>query len=177
MIGTAFSVMIRLELASPGVQFLSGDHQLFNVIISAHAFIMIFFMVNLLQKTNLIRFKKNNVKCSGSELKTITLPDLCVKKPSAALRRGSGCTYLSLKVRFYSTVANPMELAVGTVPEGRARGNTSNKSAAAAERSHIIANPFDNRKSIAKYAKNKKGVYIFEILHKNMYYVGSSINL
>src|ERR1700761_8163730 len=45
MIGTAFSVMIRLELAAPGVQFLSGDHQLFNVIISAHAFIMIFFMV------------------------------------------------------------------------------------------------------------------------------------
>nr|WCP18725.1 cytochrome c oxidase subunit 1 [Lentinula edodes] len=45
MIGTAFSVMIRLELSAPGVQFLSGDHQLFNVIISAHAFIMIFFMV------------------------------------------------------------------------------------------------------------------------------------
>jgi len=45
MIGTAFSVLIRLELASPGVQFLQGDHQLFNVIITAHAFIMIFFMV------------------------------------------------------------------------------------------------------------------------------------
>ena len=45
MIGTAFSVIIRMELAAPGVQFLQGDHQLFNVIISAHAFIMIFFMV------------------------------------------------------------------------------------------------------------------------------------
>jgi len=45
MIGTAFSVLIRLELSAPGVQFLQGDHQLFNVIITAHAFIMIFFMV------------------------------------------------------------------------------------------------------------------------------------
>jgi len=45
MIGTAFSVLIRLELSSPGVQFLQADHQLFNVIISAHAFVMIFFMV------------------------------------------------------------------------------------------------------------------------------------
>ena len=48
MIGTAFSVLIRLELAAPGVQILQGDHQLFNVIITAHAFIMIFFMVKTL---------------------------------------------------------------------------------------------------------------------------------
>ena len=45
MIGTAFSVLIRLELSAPGIQILNGDHQLFNVIITAHAFIMIFFMV------------------------------------------------------------------------------------------------------------------------------------
>ena len=45
MIGTAFSMIIRLELAAPGVQFLQGDHQLFNVVITAHAFIMIFFMI------------------------------------------------------------------------------------------------------------------------------------
>ena len=47
IIGTAFSVLIRLELAAPGVQFLQGDHQLFNVIITAHALIMIFYMVNI----------------------------------------------------------------------------------------------------------------------------------
>jgi len=54
MIGTAFSVLIRLELSAPGVQFLGGDHQLFNVIISAHAFIMIFFMVYKIQDNNYI---------------------------------------------------------------------------------------------------------------------------
>lgn len=47
MIGTAFSMIIRLELSAPGVQFLQGDHQLFNVVITAHAIIMIFFMVNI----------------------------------------------------------------------------------------------------------------------------------
>jgi hypothetical protein len=45
MIGTAFSMLIRLELAAPGVQFLQGDEQLYNVIVTAHAFVMIFFMV------------------------------------------------------------------------------------------------------------------------------------
>lgn len=45
LLGTAFSVLIRLELSGPGVQYIS-DNQLYNSIITAHAILMIFFMVN-----------------------------------------------------------------------------------------------------------------------------------
>lgn len=44
LIGTAYSVLIRLELAGPGVQFIM-DNQLYNSIITGHAILMIFFMV------------------------------------------------------------------------------------------------------------------------------------
>lgn len=44
LVGTAFSVLIRLELSGPGVQYIA-DNQLYNSIITAHAIIMIFFMV------------------------------------------------------------------------------------------------------------------------------------
>ena len=45
IIGTLFSIIIRIELAYPGVQILGGNCQFYNVIVTAHAFIMIFFMV------------------------------------------------------------------------------------------------------------------------------------
>jgi len=44
LLGTAYSFIIRMELSSPGVQFIA-DNQLYNVIITAHALLMIFFMV------------------------------------------------------------------------------------------------------------------------------------
>ncbi len=45
IIGTLFSVLIRMELTLPGNQVLLGNNQFYNVIVTAHAVIMIFFMV------------------------------------------------------------------------------------------------------------------------------------
>jgi hypothetical protein len=44
IIGTVFSVVIRLELSEPLLTVLNNNNQLYNVIITGHAFIMIFFL-------------------------------------------------------------------------------------------------------------------------------------
>nr|YP_009663662.1 cytochrome c oxidase subunit 1 [Dactylella tenuis]QCW06815.1 cytochrome c oxidase subunit 1 [Dactylella tenuis] len=44
LVGTGMSVLIRLELSGPGVQYIA-DNQLYNSLITAHAILMIFFMV------------------------------------------------------------------------------------------------------------------------------------
>ena len=45
VLGTTMSIFIRMELALPGDQFLGGNNQLYNVLVTGHAFLMIFFMV------------------------------------------------------------------------------------------------------------------------------------
>jgi len=45
VIGGLFSVIIRMELAEPGMQYMGDDYQFFNVLVSAHGLIMVFFMV------------------------------------------------------------------------------------------------------------------------------------
>ena len=71
LLGTAFSVLIRIELSGPGVQYIA-DNQLYNAVITAHAILMIFFMVeksfNMLNMksqpsldTNMVNDNKNLV--------------------------------------------------------------------------------------------------------------------
>ena len=45
VVGTTFSLLIRIELAHGGSQIFSGNHQLYNVFVTAHAFVMLFFYV------------------------------------------------------------------------------------------------------------------------------------
>lgn len=45
LLGTAFSILVRLELSAPGSQLLAGNHQLYNVIATTHGIMMIYFMV------------------------------------------------------------------------------------------------------------------------------------
>ena len=45
IIGSAFSVLMRMELMHPGDGILGGNYHLYNVLVTGHGLIMIFFMV------------------------------------------------------------------------------------------------------------------------------------
>lgn len=45
MVATGMSVIIRLELSGPDAQFLHGNNQVFNVLVTGHAIAMIFLFV------------------------------------------------------------------------------------------------------------------------------------
>lgn len=72
LLGTAMSVLIRLELTGPGVQFISNN-QLYNSIVTAHAILMIFFMVDKWRLFNL-NFQSNFNFCNNQN-NIITITD------------------------------------------------------------------------------------------------------
>jgi cytochrome c oxidase subunit 1 len=45
VVRTLLSLLIQMQLASPGGEGLSGNWQLYNVVVTAYALIMVFFMV------------------------------------------------------------------------------------------------------------------------------------
>ena len=44
IVGGGFSVLMRMELASPGIQYFE-DPQVFNVLVTGHGLVMVFFMI------------------------------------------------------------------------------------------------------------------------------------
>jgi len=45
LVGTAFSVLLRIQLAHPGGTLFGDNYQLYNVVLTAHAVVMVFFLV------------------------------------------------------------------------------------------------------------------------------------
>jgi heme/copper-type cytochrome/quinol oxidase subunit 1 len=45
IMGTFFSIVIRIELSSPDFSILHFNNNLYNAIITGHAFLMIFFFI------------------------------------------------------------------------------------------------------------------------------------
>jgi hypothetical protein len=147
MIGTAFSMLIRLELAGPGIQYLQGDHQLYNVIVTAHAFIMIFFLVNNMRMLSIspipgimnyhtyINISNDEDTDSGDKKNLDNNKGIANKLKNNELKLNENFTRLKVK------------------------------------------DPYNNRDTILKFTKKQKGVYIWESSDGEPLYVGHSVNL
>ncbi len=148
LVGTAFSVLIRLELSGPGVQYIA-DNQLYNSIITAHAIIMIFFMVEknfILKPQPFTFFNKVNGDNNNSN--------------SINISNNNNDDYN------YDNNDNHNE---NKHENGKNKKHNYVKV--------LVGDPFNNRDIILKVTKKQKGVYIWETLDGKHMYVGHSINL
>jgi len=145
-------MLIRLELAGPGIQYLQGDHQLYNVIVTAHAFIMIFFLVNNMQMFNI-------------------LPILGINKYH---------TYINISNNKNTDNEKYINNDKNTDNNNNINNsnNQDNKFNPNLDFTKIeVKDPYNNRDTILKFTKKQKGIYIWESLDGEPLYVGHSINL
>lgn len=153
LLGTAFSVLIRMELSGPGVQYIA-DNQLYNSIITAHAILMIFFMV---KKINIFNYKFESFCVSSSSIKQ----DNEDKEKTIKINND-----------------NNNNLIIGCSVEDSNNKNNKNFQEPKNKYIKILVNdPFNNRDIILKVTKKQKGVYVWESLDSKHIYVGHSINL
>jgi GIY-YIG catalytic domain/NUMOD1 domain len=163
MIGTCLSFLIRIELGSPGTQILANDAQLYNTIITAHAFIMIFFMVIFLLR---ISYLSNIIL-----LKKIYFNDIISKTEICLI---SILNNINKNINYFNSFN---EMNNKKYIENNNNFNEKNNKPIFPYKKFIIIDPYNNRDKIAIIAKKSKGVYVFEIIESNIFYVGSSINL
>ena len=163
MIGTCLSFLIRIELGSPGTQILANDAQLYNTIITAHAFIMIFFMVIFLLR---ISYLSNIIL-----LKKVYFNDIISKTEICLI---SILNNINKNINYFNSFN---EMNNKKYIENNNNFNEKNNKPIFPYKKFIIIDPYNNRDKIAIIAKKSKGVYVFEIIESNIFYVGSSINL